>query len=264
MVTVPTAWPIASALPHRSLIFNRSDKQSAFPEVDQTFVRELEESLLREADLVLYVSHELMAEDADLIRGRSYFLDHGVDVAHFSPSGDGDAPDDIRHLADRQCIGFFGGFDDYIIDFELLEKVALSIPDAHLVLIGDATCSMEQVTRHPNVSWLGARDYQLIPAYGRRFDVALMPWLANDWIRYCNPVKLKEYLVLGLPIVSTRFPEVELYAESVDVADDDEDFIRLVKLALAAGRPVRRIDTTGWSWASKAHELLALSDQPKR
>ena len=81
------------------------------------------------------------------------------------------------------------------------------------MLIGDATCSMERYAKYPNVHWLDFRPYEQIPGYGSGFDVALMPWLDNDWIKHANPIKMKEYLALGLAVVSTDFPEVDRYAD---------------------------------------------------
>jgi hypothetical protein len=260
VVTLPTALPVVVRIPHRKLIYNRSDKHSAFPEVDTAYVEGLEAELLGCADHVLYVSSALMAEDASLSGSRAHFLDHGVDIDHFSSDAPADVPADAVR-GDRPCLGFFGGFDDYIIDFDLLERLATEIPEADLLLVGHATCSMEQLTRHANVSWLGGRDYKDIPAYGRCFDVALMPWLQNEWIRYCNPIKLKEYLLLGLPVVSTYFPEVERFTQWVQVARDPDAFVRLVREAMhfpptALVRP----DVSGWSWSDRAQDLLELTD----
>jgi hypothetical protein len=261
IVTLPTALPAAERLPHRKLIFNRSDKHSAFPEVDAEYVGGLEAELLARADHVLYVSSALMAEDDALSSGRAHFLDHGVDIEHFRPAvAEEQAPADVGETT-QPCIGFFGGFDDYIIDFDLLERVAVEIPEARLLLIGHATCSMDQLTRHPNVSWLGGRDYQQIPAYGRCFDVALMPWLQNDWIRYCNPIKLKEYLLLGLPVVSTYFPEVERFSKWVDVAHDADQFVALVRAALeGSARRAVDLDVSTWSWSDRAGDLMSLAE----
>ena len=69
-------------------------------------------------------------------------------------------------------------------------------------VVGAATCPMDDLVALPNVHWLGMKPYDQVPAYGAGFDVAIMPWLSNDWIRFCNPIKTKEYLALGLPIVS--------------------------------------------------------------
>ncbi len=264
VVTLPTALPAALLLPHRKLLFNRSDKHSAFPEVDRAVVERLESELLARADHVLYVSHELMEEDAPLAGDRAHFLDHGVDVAHFVQTPAAREPDDVAALP-RPRLGFFGGFDDYVIDFDLLEKLATEMPEAHLLLIGDATCSMQRLTRHANVTWLGARPYAEIPAYGRSFDVALMPWLQSEWIRYCNPIKLKEYLLLGLPVVSTAFPAVARFQDRVAVASDAEDFVRLVRVALleTQRRPVPD-GADAWSWGARADELLALTDSALR
>jgi GT2 family glycosyltransferase len=258
VVTIPTALPVAERLSHHRIVFNRSDNHSAFPEVNGAVIRGLEEQLLTRADHVVYVSHELMERDAPLSGQRAVFLDHGIDLDRFTV-GERPLPDDLVAIA-RPRIGFFGGFDDYIIDFDLLEKVAVEVAEAQLVLIGDATCSMASLTRHPNVHWLGVRAYADIPAYGAGFDVALMPWLDNDWIRYANPIKLKEYLALGLPVVSTDFPEVHHYGHVVDVAADADDFVRLVRERLAhpGDADSRRAAVAGDSWRRRASTLTAL------
>ena len=264
LATLPTAWEVVQRIPHRHLIFNRSDKHSEFGEVDQRFIRELEQLLLANSDAVLYVSHELMNEERSLTGDRAHFIDHGVDLDHFRPRGADDEPADLREIPHPR-IGFFGGFDNYIIDFDLLEHLARAIPHAHLVLIGDATCSMARLEVYPNVHWLGFRPYDDIPRYGSHFDVAIMPWLKNDWIRRCNPIKLKEYLALGLPIVSTDFPEVRYYDSVVQIASDASDFVRLVEKSLSDGGlgspELRRARVEGASWDAITNRLLRICDQ---
>lgn len=266
MVTIPTAWDVVAPIAPARLVFNRSDLHSAFEETDQTMIRGLEDQLLRHSDTVLYTSHSLMELEAPLAGERAHFLDHGVDLGRFG--GDpGPVPDDVADLT-GPVVGFFGGLDDYLVDFELLEAVATATPDATMVLVGDATGSMASLEALPNVRWLGFRPYEQIPAYGARFDVALMPWLRNEWIEHCNPIKLKEYLALGLPVVSTDFPEVRRYRDVVAVAADPAEFVTLVKQALdgegAGTAASRRARVSGATWDARAEELLVLGGRPSQ
>ncbi len=263
IVTVPTALDAARRLRHRRLLFNRSDKYSEFGEADRGTVEALERELLLGADAVLYVSHALMAQESALVGDRAHFLDHGVDLAHFRRRDVAEEPEDLRRIP-RPRVGFFGGIDDYVIDFELLERLAERLPDAQLVLIGDATCSMRRFERFRNVHWLGFRAYEEIPRYGSGFDVAIMPWLRNEWIRSCNPIKLKEYLALGLPIVSTEFPELARYAGLVRSAANADEFVEMVRASLSDGgagtAASRRASVEPASWDRIAGELLLLCD----
>jgi glycosyltransferase involved in cell wall biosynthesis len=257
-VTLPSAGPIALDMDRASLLFNRVDLHSAFPGADTTWLEGLENDLLRHADQVLYVSHELMAHEADVVGDRAHFLDHGVDVDHFTRDEAGDALADIP----RPRVGFFGALDDYLVDVELLERTARELPEASLVLVGAAPCDLEPVLRHPNAHWLGFRPYAEIPSLGSAFDVGLMPWHDNEWIRYANPIKLKEYLALGLPVVSTYFPEVREYEPLVAVAHDRDDFPALVRDALASpGDPAaRRSSILACSWRARAEDLVHVAD----
>jgi GT2 family glycosyltransferase/glycosyltransferase involved in cell wall biosynthesis len=260
VVTIPTAWDVVKPMRRRTLVFNRSDRHSEFPEAEQETIRDLERSLLRNADHVLYVSRALLDDEREYTGDRAHFLDHGVDLAHFTAT----TPAPEIAAIGRPRVGFFGGLDDYLVDFDLLERVAAEVSDAELVLIGDATCSMERFDKYPNVRWLGYRPYEQIPAYGSGFDVALMPWLDNDWIRLCNPIKMKEYLALGLAVVSTDFPELSQYPDLIRVAADPADFVAQVRQALADGGPAspaaRRAAVLGASWEARAQQLLDVAE----
>jgi glycosyltransferase involved in cell wall biosynthesis len=267
VATIPTAWDVVRHVPHRRLVFNRSDLHSAFTETDQDQIRQLEDGLLRNADAVLYVSRSLLALERPKTGDRAHFLDHGVDVEHFRRRGPEEEPADLAAVPHPR-VGFFGGLDSYLVDFDLLARLAREIPEAQLVLVGDADRSMAELVALPNVHWLGYRPYEDIPRYGSGFDVALMPWLRNSWIEHANPIKLKEYLALGLPVVSTDFPEVRHYRDWVDVAESPDELVALVRKALAeppgsasAGADRRRALVAGATWDARARELMDLCER---
>ncbi|WP_440083978.1 glycosyltransferase [Streptosporangium sp. LJ11] len=263
MVTIPTAWDVVRPMRRRALVFNRSDRHSSFPESDRPTIEALERGLLERSDHVVYVSTALMGEESGVTGDRAHFLDHGVDTDHFRRRPESEQPADLRAIPGPR-VGFFGALDDYLVDFDLLERIAVELPGVSLVLIGDATVPMERLTRHPNVHWLGFRPYEDIPAYGSGFDVAIMPWLDNPWIRHSNPIKLKEYLALGLPVVSTDFQELANYADRVRIAAGGDLFLDAVRETLRDGglQPAETIrgSVLGASWSSRAAQLMALAE----
>jgi glycosyltransferase involved in cell wall biosynthesis len=95
-----------------------------------------------------------------------------------------------------------------------------------------------------------------------------MPWQRNDWIRYCNPIKLKEYLALGLPVVTTEYPEIADDRDVVRVAADPDEFVRLIQATLEDGGPSdperRRARVEPESWDARTAELLELMDKSSR
>jgi GT2 family glycosyltransferase len=261
VVTIPTAWDVVRPMKRRSLVYNRSDLHSSFPEADQKLIEGYEAKLLQHSDFVCYVSRALMRHEQPSTEGRAVFLDHGVDLEHFRALPSEVQPAELRDLPPPR-IGFFGGLDDYIIDFDLLERIAAEFPNASLVLIGDATLSMERFSKYPNVHWLGFQPYEKIPGYGSAFDVALMPWLDNDWIRHSNPIKLKEYLALGLPVVTIDFPEAHYYADHLAIARGADDFIAQLRRLLASPTDpaLQRAAVLTKSWAHRAAFLTDLCE----
>lgn len=199
------------------------DDHSQFTGYNPGQVLRDEEELCRRADLVVTTSMALQKAKRPL-NPNTILVPHGVDYDHFSRAFKEDlpAPADIAAIPHPR-LGFFGLIRDWV-DLDLLAEVARRRPDWHIVLLGDSTVDLSPYRSLANMHFLGRKPYAELPAYCRQFDVGLIPFKINDLTRAVNPIKLREYLAAGLPVVSTPLPEVKLYEEVVDIADNPARF----------------------------------------
>jgi len=229
----PAASVIAGALGEDVLIYHCVDEYSAFSGVDPGALAALEDDLLARADLVLVSADSLV--EAKRRRGRRPALvRHGVDHAHFRAALDPATrvPEALANLP-RPVLGFFGLIADWV-DVDLLAKAADRFPGGSVVTLGRATTDVGALASRPNVHMLGRVPYADLPAYAKGFDVALMPFRLNALTLHANPLKVREYLAAGLPVVSTAIPEVEVLG-LCRIADDAEGFLAAIEEALAEG-----------------------------
>src|SRR6185369_7514625 len=88
--------------------------------------------------------------------------------------------------------------------------------------------------------------------FAAQFDVGVIPFLDNAFNRNCNPIKLKEYLAAGFPIVATKLPPFTPYARLITQAATHEQFLHGLDAALAdrdlAAAQTRRQAVAGSSW----------------
>jgi len=215
------------------------DDHASFSGYDREQVLRDEADLCRRADLVVTTSVALQEAKSPL-NPRTVLVTHGVDYEHFSRAmGDSlAAPDDIRDIP-RPWLGFFGLIRDWV-DLDLVAAVARARPAWHVVLIGDSTVDLAPYRPLVNMHFLGRRAYADLPAYCRQFDVGLIPFKVNELTRAVNPIKLREYLAAGLPVVSTPMPEVGLYSRLIEIADTPDTFTAAVERALASPPASRR------------------------
>ncbi|MDX2116372.1 MAG: glycosyltransferase [Planctomycetota bacterium] len=261
-VACPPAARVIERMNAAALIYQRTDRFEAFHGVDPDEISGFDRMLKARADITLYCSSLLLDEEASACR-RALFVDHGVDYERFESAGRGAvaAPADVSSLP-RPRVGFIGGIDAHTFDPGLFVKVAAALPEVTFVLVGacslpDGWCTL------PNVRLLGQRPYEQVAAYMAACDALIMPWNRSPWIEACNPVKLKEYLAVGRPVISTPFYELRKYEGLVRVADTAEGFAAAVREAL--GRPAdpepgrRRVERATWT-AHAARVLEALAE----
>lgn len=258
MVFNPAAGMIAGRLGESKVIYYCVDEYTAFTGASRG-LKEIEDDLFRRADLVV-VSAERLFDSKKHHNPNTHIIRHGTDWRHFRTALDEATiiPDDISSLP-RPIIGFHGLLADWV-DFELIKKTAQHFAGGSVVLIGktsvDAAQKVKILADIPNVHLLGRKPYAELPAYCRAFDVALNPFEISELTLAANPLKVREYLAAGLPVVSTDIPEVRVLADCL-VGTDHADFIKQIEYALANPKPRAAISDaiSHESWEAKVDEL---------
>src|SRR5262249_9822468 len=128
-------------------------------------------------------------------------------------------------------IGFFGLIESWI-DLGLIARIARQRPDWLVVVIGRQAVDVSELVGYANIVMLGHKPFAELPAYGRFFDVRMLPYHRTAQVIHRNPIKLREYLAMGKPVVSVRFPHVEQFRDVVYLASDHDDYIRQIERAL--------------------------------
>jgi len=89
--------------------------------------------------------------------------------------------------------------------------------------------------------------------------VGLIPFRMNRLVRAVNPIKLREYLAAGLPVVSAPLEAVLEYAPAVYPAQNLEQFLAACELALRendeAARRARQDLVRAESWHCRVERI---------
>lgn len=252
--SLPTAQPLIGAFDHGPVVYYAGDDFSALAGVDHDNVVRAEQLVAAAADLVFAASPNIAlrfpAEKTAVLR-------HGVDLELFSTQ----APRPADLPKSRPIIGFYGSLSAWI-DIDLLWHLARSRPDYDVVLIGKERVDISKLRKLPNVHILGPRPHSSLPGYVQHFDVAILPFLMNDQIMACDPLKLREYLASGTPIATKDFPALDLYRPFVHVGNTTEQFLWAIDRAMQdKGRSaLRRGVVSGETWQRRADDAMMLLD----
>jgi glycosyltransferase involved in cell wall biosynthesis len=121
----------------------------------------------------------------------------------------------------------------------------------------------DRIPSRANIHWIGQRPYENLPAYGKQFDVAIIPFRLTTVILHANPLKLREYLAMGKPIVTVSTPEIDRYADIAEIAISRADFLAKLDKVLARSQDAqdiaRRLDRVRpEGWDARIHEVYKI------
>ena len=257
---VPHPGFLARRLGESLCVYYCIDDYASHPGVDSALIEQRDRELSATADL-LFVAPPALLERKRAMNAATTYAPHGVDVELFARAFDPatELPAGARGLA-RPVIGYFGSLHEWI-DLDLIEWLARARPQWAFLLIGYAAVDVSALAALPNVRLVGAQPYETLPAWAKAFDVALIPYRQTQQVKNANPLKLREYLATGKPVVSARNAEIEKFAHVVAIADTREQFLAACEAALAGDAPGAASDRVAavadQSWDNRVANVLA-------
>ena len=115
------------------------------------------------------------------------------------------------------------------LNLPVLRDVLAKNTDWHFVYFGDSADFLP-----PNSYAMGWQCPDELPRYVESFDAGLMPYdCLSKKNLYCSPLKLYDYFLRGLPVVSTPILEISDFKDLVYVGSTAEELSAAVVRALA-------------------------------
>ena len=240
------------------------DEWSLFSYIDRAATVSAERKLLERVDAVFAINHAL-ADAKRAVCQDTFVSPHGVDHALFASALD-DAttvPPDLAALP-RPRIGFYGTLQTWV-DLELIAHVARARPAWSIALIGQQLADLSAIRELPNVHLLGQKPHHDLPAYCKGFDVGIIPYRLDERMAFVNPLKLREYLSAGIPVVSTAVPEVQRYAHLCRIATTPDEFVTACEQAIGESSPrtrgLRSAAMKSETWSARVAEVARVVDE---
>ena len=202
----------------------------------------VEARLLAEVDQVFILSPALF-EKKGRFNPHTAYVPGGVDYGAYACSLA--EPRDLAPIPHPR-IGYIGSLK-WQLDWPLLLHLTREHPEWSFVFVGPKSPhpeiggATEELSRRPNVHFLGAKPTEGMVAYPQHFDVCIMPYGVNDYTKYIYPLKLHEYLATGRPTVGAQIRSLEEFADVVALPRTANEWSAAISEALSpAGNTAER------------------------
>ncbi|WP_026374784.1 glycosyltransferase family protein [Aestuariibacter salexigens] len=230
-LSLPTAISMIEIEPEDRVIYYCGDDFMALDGVDRQMIAKWEPKLIARANIIFAASERLVKK---MPADKTVLLEHGVDYSLFST----DCAPHPTIKRDRPTVGFYGSISEWV-DVGLLTELAQKRREYDIMLVGAVKTDISSLRVLPNVHVISAVEHHQLPSFSQHWQALLIPFKHNQQIAACNPLKLREYLAAGQPIVSTSFPALEKYRDLVSIADDAHGFISAIDNAILHSESLR-------------------------
>ena len=202
------------------VIYYCGDDFSALAGVDHQLAADAERRLVARADIIFACSHALHTKfPAD----KTVLLPHGVHLSQFANATT--CPVDIDQ--DKPSIGFYGSLNNWL-DQSLIVRLAKARPNINFYFIGREDSDISSIRQQPNITLLPAKPHHQLPQYLQHWAMAILPFVDNEQIRACNPLKMREYLAAGCPVISSPFPATAPYRDLITTASNESEWLAAI------------------------------------
>lgn len=224
-ITNPIFSTIAKELDSKKTAYRVADDLTSYWQVSESYSY-LQNIAFSISDKVFVVSNYLLDKISERT-DNAILLPNAADFELFQKTIS--EPDDLKSISKPRII--YVGVTEETFDVKLIRKCALSRPNYSFIFVGKRSTKLNSIISLENVFVLGPKSHDDIPDYLKCSDVAIIPFLKIPIVETLNPIKLYEYLAAGLPVVSTKWKEIESINPPIYFAERD-NFVKKIDLAI--------------------------------
>ena len=202
-------------------------------------------STIKRANLNFATSHQIV-DKINKYSKQTYFFPASIEEKKFK-NIKGNKPNIFEKMT-QPIIGYLGNFTD-VFDIDLMSNVIKNSPKFNFLFIGDLkfyNTKSIKLKSFKNCYFTGELNNDLVPLYLKHIDIGIIPYLVNQFTNGVYSSKLNEYLALGLPVITTKFNEMNLIKNKnknlIYLSDNDYiDFKEQIKKSLADKEKFKKI-----------------------
>ncbi len=214
--------PLARKLGESRLIYYCYDEIGAAKWIAR-HGKPFEEKFLPRVDCVITTSHQLRLKKQKL-QPCCIRIPNGVDLSLFEPK-----EPQSQETYRRAVVGYLGSIDDRL-DTHLLKQVFEQMPDISFQFVGRISSikTYNILKQYPNVQFHGPQPPEMLNSFLHSWDVGMIPFVRNEFTAGIYPMKINEYLATGLPVVSTRFGDMDDFESVAHICDTTATFMEYI------------------------------------
>lgn len=253
ITTLPLVADLVGLLPVRRWVYYCVDDFSEWPGLDGDTLRRMEEQLVQRVDTLIAVSDTLRDRLASMGR-EAHLLTHGVDLEFWQrPQSDVSIP---RLTELERPLVVFWGIVDRRMDVDFVRRLDAEMTHGTIVFAGPESDADPSLNTCRRLIRLGSLPFARLPTLAHEAAVLIMPYADLPVTRAMQPLKLKEYLATGKPVVVRNLPATREWADCLDTVGSAEEFAKAVMLRLTSGwdeeQRAARSRLAEESWSAKA------------
>ena len=258
ITTVPNTAEYPDLLKNQKLIYYCVDDFSLWPGLESETVREMEDRLIEQSDSIIAVSESLYRRLSTFGKP-TYLLTHGVDLEMFSRSAESELPKykDIP----KPRVGFFGLIDGRM-NWDLVVPLARKMPETSFVFAGPVDATAGVLPRVENIYFLGPVPYDELPKFIAGVEALILPYRTGELAETLSPLKLKEYMATGLPVVASSISQARSLRGLISVLDTTSEWKSEIEKFRRGAASHKFIEVQnaikGDSWNLKAESLYSI------
>ncbi len=265
ITTIPIVADLVGQIRVARWIYYCVDDFSQWPGLDGRTLEQMERELVQKVDTIV-VASDVLRKRVNQMGRESTVLTHGVDVDFWTaPAGDA-SPASFRAIEEPRVV--FWGVVDGRIDVAYIKALSQKLQQGTIVLMGPQQNPPAELARLSRVHMAPPARLSQLPAVAHEAAVLIMPYADLEVTRAMQPLKLKEYLATGRPVVASDLPAVQPWEDCLDIARSPDEFADRVVQRIAenispeqAACRSRRLPAESWEVKARQFEALALPSE---